>query len=511
MTWTRKAIITIFIFSIIRLCIAAALELGNDESYYWLYSQQLQWNYFDHPPLVAIGVRIFTFNLSLQEYELFVRLGSIVSCAFASWFIYKAISLIHNQKAGWYGVLLYNISFYAGIVAGILVMPDSPQLLCWTFCLWMLAKILKDQRDWKSWIAFGMSAGLCIMSKVHGVFLWVGFGLFILFAQRQILRRAQLYVSLGITALLASPLLFWNIKYDFITWRFHSERVNIAEEPIEKKDSFFIETLGQFLVNNPVNIVIICLALIAFFRTRRRSSPALTAYNFIALPMAVLLLFISLFRDIWPHWSGPAYTTLIPAAAIWLERRQVRRIFPVWLRAGIGAHFLFIVIWLVTVAWYPGTYGSKVPNELGKGDVTLDKFGWSEAGEEFIELYKKEQASGIMPAQAPLVCSKWWGAHTEYYFSDEGNIPVIGLGDVEDLHQYAWLNEKRKEEANMNSAYAIVSSIELEEQKFSYRNYYDRMELIKTINILRNKKPAKRFYVYRLVGWKGKEVTTARK
>jgi len=505
MNWNKKVIAAILIFSVLRLFIASLLELGNDESYYWLYSQQLQWNYFDHPPLVAIGIRLFTFNLTFQEYEVFVRLASIVCCAFSSWFIYRAVSITSNQRAGWFSVILYNISFYAGIVAGVLVMPDSPQLLCWTFCLWMLARLFRKENDWKSWLGFGVAAGLCIMSKVHGVFLWFGLGLFILFIKRDWLKKTQLYVSLLSSALIASPLLLWNVKYDFITWKFHSERVNITES-VADKDSFFSELLAQVLVNNPINFILMGIALVAAYRSHRVNPPALTTYNFIALPMAGLLIFISLFRDIWPHWSGPAYTTLIPAAAIWLEKRKFRRLVPGWLRLGIGAHFLFLVVWLLTVSFYPGTYGSKAPLELGKGDVTLDKFGWSEAGEEFVNIYEREERSGRMPPNAPLVCSKWWGAHLEYYFSDAGNIPVIGLGEIGDLHQYAWLNEDRTSKADMTSAYCIISSIEIGEQVLPYYYYYERMELVNTITIIRNKKPAKRFYVYRLSGWKGTEV-----
>lgn len=505
MHWTRRTIAAILIFSLLRLFIASIVELGNDESYYWLYSQRLQWNYFDHPPLVALAIRIFTLNLNLQEYELFVRLGSIVSCGFASWFIYRAVSIISTRRAGWYATILFNVSFYAAIVAGILVMPDSPQLLCWTFCLWMVARLLRDDRDWKTWIAFGIGAGLSVMSKVHGVFLWVGLGLFILLHRREWLRRTQPYVSLLISMVIASPLLIWNIRYDFITWRFHSERVNIAGSTVHK-DSFFIELLGQVLVNNPVNIALIALALVAAFRSRRVNPPALTAYNYIALPMAGIFIFISLFRDIWPHWSGPAYTSLIPAAAIWLERQRFRQLFPGWLRMGIGAFLLFIVTWLLTVSFYPGTYGSKSAYKLGKGDVTLDKFGWSEAGEEFIAFYREEQRQGGMPNHAPLVCSKWWGAHLEYYFSDEGAIPVIGLGRIEQLHQYAWLNEDRFDEANMNAAYCIISSIETDDQVFPYDRYYNHMEIVKTIEVFRNGRPAKRFYVFRLSGWKGTRV-----
>ena len=49
MQWDKRAITAILIFSFLRLIIASLVELGNDESYYWLYSQKIQWNYFDHP------------------------------------------------------------------------------------------------------------------------------------------------------------------------------------------------------------------------------------------------------------------------------------------------------------------------------------------------------------------------------------------------------------------------------------------------------------------------------
>ena len=92
--------------------------------------------------------------------------------------------IISNERAGCFAACLYNASFYAGITAGIFVMPDSPQMIFWTWSLWMIASILKDESNWKNWILFGISTGLCIMSKVHGVFIWVGIGLYILIYKR---------------------------------------------------------------------------------------------------------------------------------------------------------------------------------------------------------------------------------------------------------------------------------------------------------------------------------------
>lgn len=37
----------------IKLLISALLPLSSDEAYYWVWGQNLQWSYFDHPPFVA--------------------------------------------------------------------------------------------------------------------------------------------------------------------------------------------------------------------------------------------------------------------------------------------------------------------------------------------------------------------------------------------------------------------------------------------------------------------------
>src|SRR4029078_9894213 len=150
-----------FLF-VIKLILAFVLELGNDEAYYWLYSQYLQWNYFDHPPMVAVSIRLFTMNLFLEQYEGFLRLGSIVGAVLSSWFLFRAVALLHSERAGWFAAVLYNISFYSGITAGLYILPDSPQMVFWTLALLLIARITKEENSWKLWLLFGLVAGLCI-------------------------------------------------------------------------------------------------------------------------------------------------------------------------------------------------------------------------------------------------------------------------------------------------------------------------------------------------------------
>ncbi|RYD95234.1 MAG: glycosyltransferase family 39 protein, partial [Sphingobacteriales bacterium] len=304
--YARKALAMILVLAAFRLWLAFGLELGNDESYYWMYSRQLKPNYFDHPPMVALLIRLCTFNGWLQTPGA-LRLGSVLGGALAAWFLFKAVAALHSQRAGYYASLLYSASFYAGVTAGVYIMPDSPQMIFWTAALWMLARILRNERDWNNWLLFAVFAGASIMSKVHGGFLCSGLGLYVLIHRRAWLRLPQLYVAAALVLLIASPILAWNIHNDFITYRFHSRRVTV--DHFNLRFSYLLkEAIGQIVFNNPVNVVLIALGLAYWRRLPEGARRELPLFCWIALPHACFLLFIALFRDTTlPHWSGPAY------------------------------------------------------------------------------------------------------------------------------------------------------------------------------------------------------------
>ena len=49
--------------------------LYPDETYYWVYSRNLQWGYFDHPPLVAVFIKL---GELLGHNNFFTRLGTVL-------------------------------------------------------------------------------------------------------------------------------------------------------------------------------------------------------------------------------------------------------------------------------------------------------------------------------------------------------------------------------------------------------------------------------------------------
>lgn len=488
-------IICMFLF---KFFFAFWVELGNDEAYYWLYSQHLQWNYFDHPPMVALWIRLFTANLSLEQYEGFLRLGSLVGGSLATWYIYKTAVLAHSQKAGWFAAILFNSSFYSGITAGLYIMPDSPQMVFLTLSLWMIVRIAKDENNWMNWLLFGISSGLCIMSKVHGAFLWIGLGAYVLFLKHQWLNKPQLYAAFLLTIVIVSPIFLWNVKYDFATFRFHSNRIDVDE--LVFHPLYFLKEIGnQVGFNNPVNFFLIAIALTGLFKGNWKTSSPSIIFAFIGLPLAFMLLVVSFFRNVTlPHWSGPAYVSLVPLAAFWLADHS-KVYFPKVLKWSLGVFVIVFLIYAAVVKFYPGTFGSHDKQDFGSGDLSLDMYGWREAAMQFGTFYRDDVNEGNMPENASMVTSHWWGAHVEYYFARPLHLKMIGLGNPNYLNEYLWTNRWSKDGTDLNNVYCIVPS---DDHDYVPSDFYNQKELAKVIEIKRGGEPAHYFFVYRLKGLK---------
>ncbi len=495
--FAKKSIGIVIAFSVFRIIASSFIELGNDESYYLTFAKQLQINYFDHPPLVAVWIKLFTANLSLQNNLFFIRLGSFAGCAISSYFMYKTIHAIASSRAAYIGVFLYNISFYASVTAGVFITPDMPQMVFFTSSLFFITRILADENKMIPWLFFGVCAGFSIMSKVHAVFLWGGVFFYALFYRRAWFINKGLYISAFVTAVVISPILIWNIQNDFITFRFHGERVVVNKDSGMHLMGLIREIIGQLIINSPFLI-----GAVVFFFSKKYASKAnqpLVVFKLIAIPLLMIIFLISLFRTSLPHWSGPAYIALLPVAAIGLADLDLAK----FKRIQIAATIYTMVVMLLIVAainLYPGSLSNEKGIAQGKNDISLDAYGWKEGGQKFATIYKSRNANG----KAPMVCNTWWGGHDEYYFARPLHIKMIGLGPVLNIHHYAWRLNNDTLNIKIDTAYAVVHSYDYFDAKREFANYYTSIDSIATIPITRNHKLAYNFYVYELTGWKGK-------
>ena len=493
--------------TVLRCVIALSLEFGNDEVYYWTYALHLEWNYFDHPPMVALLTRLTTFNLHFQS-EFFIRLGPIICAGINTWLVFLIGRKIKDERAGWYAGLLYSSSFYCSIIAGTFILPDSPQLLFWVMSLFLMTEItgesVQEKKKGLLLLLLGVSIGLCIMSKVHGIFLWVGFGAYILFFQRKILGNPYLYGAVLLTVVLISPIFIWNWKNDFITWSFHNNRVGFFGKRLDP-DSFLQQVFGSAFYNNPVNFILYLSTLISIWQEKKAvSSNWLRLYLLLGLPLIGVLLVMSLFNETLPHWSGPAYISILLLTAAHLSGKNERSTkIPKSLLSAVILFLVITVAGVIAVRWLPVQLGKKDNKDLGKGDITLDMNGWKQFSQKFDSLYKSDIKTGKMKPNSPIIADYWFpAAHLDYYVAAPFGIDFMAIGKLRDIHHYAWLNKERPGLVAGNDAYFIYPSNYFGPPREELRRHFDHADSLVILQTRMNL-PVRNFVVYRMHGYLG--------
>lgn len=481
------------------MIIAAVLELGNDEVYYRLFAHPLQWNYFDHPPMVGWLIRISTFNLVFDTAST-VRLGAIICSAVTTWLMYKCGEKLVNSYTGFLAAILYTSCVYGSVIAGTFILPDSPQMVFWVGSLYLLIKITDTKyltkKAVKDILWFGVLTGLGMLCKIHTVFLWLGFALYLLLYCRQWLKHWSIYAAASITILFFTPVLLWNVQHDFITFFYHGKRVDITNETIHA-DNFFSFAGGLVFYCNPVVFFLIARAVWHRDLFVKRTNKRILLLT--SLPLLAAATLISLFKEVLPHWAGPAFFSLILLTASYYSRihwasRSKKLVPPGFLFAGV-VFVLITAAALAIVLLLPGTMGSRDEARKGDGDITLDVYGWRDFSKSFDSIYYSTHSGGTH--KTILLADKWFpAAHIEYYVAKPLGIQTMAIGAIEDIHQYYWLNRERGLPADSVDIYVISPS--------NYLVQNGKITVLKeaipartdTVIQYRNKQVARKFYVY---------------
>lgn len=183
-------------------------ELLHDEAYYWLWSKDLAWGYFDHPPMVALFIRL---GDRLMHTELGVRLFFILANAATVYLLYRIINPV-NQRL-FYTLLL---SITPLIALSFFAVPDIP-LLFFAACFFAIYQKHLDDDSVPIAVLLGVCMACMLYSKYHGVLVIF----FVLLSNPQLLKRKTFYLACFTGALLFAPHLWWQLQNNFPTFRFH--------------------------------------------------------------------------------------------------------------------------------------------------------------------------------------------------------------------------------------------------------------------------------------------------
>lgn len=205
---TRAALQITAGFAALHLMFAALVPLIGDESYYTLWASAPDWDYYDHPPMIAWMIHAGGWLFGTTP--LGVRLVPLLAMAGAS----LCVADIAPQGLRARAVLYFNLSLLV-LGVGSFATPDAPSTLFW---LASTAAALRaaDGQGPKWWLLAGLAAGLGIMSKFTGLFLGVGYVGWLVATTRgrASLRTPGPYIAVLAAALPVVPLILWNVAHD---------------------------------------------------------------------------------------------------------------------------------------------------------------------------------------------------------------------------------------------------------------------------------------------------------
>ncbi len=411
----------VLISLVLRLVWMSFNGLLVEEAYYWDYAQHLDFSYYDHPPMVAVLIKISTMLFGLHPFS--VHFPAIFCWALTAVFIFKLTELI-KRGAGWYAVMLFAILPYFFMQSAITT-PDTPVMVCWSAALYYLYRslVLNESR---SWYAVGVCLGLGMVSKYTIVLLALPTFLYLVTipTARVWFARKEPYLAVLIALILFTPVIYWNATHEWASFLFQSVR------RFKSKPSFsllaFIGLLIFFVT--PVGL----LGLWKLCRKTEGDAADLSVKTMRFLQFFTLLPlgffgFYSLSHSVKFDWIGPGLIAILPWLATLIKGAWVsdkNKLLISWFSTAIALFCLYTMLIMVTTMGFSGWLHQKLMGQY---------FSWSDLAKEFNAIAGQVEAEMHQtPIFAPLD-SYHIGSEFDFYqavFLAQGKIqkqyPVVG-------------------------------------------------------------------------------------
>jgi 4-amino-4-deoxy-L-arabinose transferase-like glycosyltransferase len=300
-------------FTAVRWVAASAIHLTEDEAYYRLWAQHLQFGYYDHPPMIAWWIRVG--EAIAGDTALGVRLLPVLAAGLTTWLVGDlALRLGADRPTAARAALWYNATLTIGM-GGILAVPDAPASLFWVSTLWCLARGSQSGRA-RWWIAAGASAGLAALSKYSGLFIAPGVLLWLAMTPggRRELRRPWPWAAVLVAGLLLSTNVLWNAQNHWVTIAKQFGRMSPGGLHPGHLAEFL---LTQLVLLNPLVAIFAVAGIGLAWRWRRTDEgPRLMLLAATSAPFAAYLLLHSLHDRVQGHWPVPLFGALAICAAV---------------------------------------------------------------------------------------------------------------------------------------------------------------------------------------------------
>jgi 4-amino-4-deoxy-L-arabinose transferase-like glycosyltransferase len=387
----RNTSLMILALVVLRLVSAAWTPLTFDEAYYWMWSRNLAFGYYDHPPMVALVIRAGT--LILGDSELGVRLVSILLALPMSYAVYRAAAILFGgARLAANAAILLNVTLMAA-VGTLIVTPDAPLLVASSFALFFLAKVLETGRGaW--WLAVGAAVGCALVSKYTALLFGPAILIWLVVAPRQ--RRWLItvwpYLGAVVSFAIFAPVILWNAEHQWVSFlKQISGRVRINDF----RPAFLAELAPtQIAFATPGVFILGAMGLHALFRRKAGATSARVLIDAMFWTIVAYFIWHALHARVEANWFAPVYPAFAVAAAVaadlvsWEKRWQ--RVADVSLRwaAPVGIAMFVLLIVQANTGWLSAYRRDATVRSVG--------VGWRELADQIEAVRKQSGASCVL-------------------------------------------------------------------------------------------------------------------
>ncbi len=304
---TTQIVLIIFLtlWFLLNLIQAKYTGLHADEAYYWVYSQFLNWGYFDHPPMVSLFIKAGRFI----NNTLGLRFCTTISNALSAYLLWLIVKKYHANS--WVFITLFS-SVLLFHIYGFITTPDAPLFFFAVLFLYGYQQYLVNNKLLIA-ILLGLIAAALLYSKYHGILLLF----FVLLSNFKLFKRPSFYVLITVTLIVFAPHIYWQYQNNYPSLQYH-----LFDRSVK---AYELNFTTQYLLD----FVLMCgpltgwLLIYSSFKQKINNDVFLRSLKFFFYGIFIFF-FISTFKgNTQAHWPLIGFIPIVILATIGLSQNKI--------------------------------------------------------------------------------------------------------------------------------------------------------------------------------------------
>ncbi len=495
-TTTRAAALVLFAVTVAHLALAAHLPLAPDETYYWEWSRNLDWGYYDQGPLVAWWIRAFCFVFG--DTVLGIRMGIVLGALATRALIWQLARDLYGPRVAFWALVFSSVMLFS-TVGGVIATYDPLVALFWAAACLLGARAVRTGSP-AAWMALGAAFGLGMLAKHTMAFFAIGFVVYLLVRpeRRALLRTKEPYLALLVGLSLYAPNLVWQARHDWMTFGhvLHLSGRGAARGATKLVGEYIG---GQAGMATPLLFLGMIYAL--GWSVRRGLQKVGDAEAYLAcqaLPTLLAFLYASFRSTVQPNWAAAAWMTAPVLYAAWLAGETHRSRVAMWF-AGAAVAMAVVLNLLIAVPDLRPVLSIRLPRKMDHMRILY-------GGEELATAVQRErQAMEAAGGGRVTVGAATYdnASRLSFYLPGQPRAYCYFLNTR--ANSYLVFNQHNRPAPGSN---AIVADDRPPTDPWlpAYRDIYERVEPVPdAVPILRPRlysEPARVYHLYRCYGYK---------